>query len=396
AIPQQDLKLQQVLSSIYGINIYGDERDNIIKKWNMLQACWGTGKGYYNNTQPPVEYDHTNPFYCFKSISYSVLPTAENAEGLVKLHFNKKESEISPQKEVIINGLAGVLGNRPNLTVNIEHIKAISENDSEVMISVNEKGITGANRKIYALDLANFLNQPLQKQQLTNAGVTYIGAYMSPTKEQLDEYLRIPPPGIDLPMWQAAQADNPNPAKYIPTPMFGFGDLKKRMVCQEYETGLHNAFLQKANNDIMELKKKHSESVAKLNDRKQKLLELQHRVLKILIKQEAARKVGMAFQPDEETLRARLESLQAQLSVSTQFRGRLQEISSSVSLMDTLKVSLHHEQYRIDPAAQEDIRQFIQMEQTGIKKVVETINKDLKDLKIIQEGLSQSLNESNK
>lgn len=84
-------------------------------------------------------------------------------------------------------------------------------------------------------------------------------------------------------MWQAAQMDNPNPAKYIPTPMFGFTDLKKRMVCQEYETGLHTAFLQKSSEDILELKKKHTASVAQLTDRKQKLLELQHRVLRVCL-----------------------------------------------------------------------------------------------------------------
>ncbi|KAK9736627.1 Nup54 C-terminal interacting domain [Popillia japonica] len=395
-ITAQELKNQQVLTSIYAINIYGDERDNIIKKWNMLQACWGIGKGYYSNNQPPVEYDHTNPFYRFKSVSYSVIPTSQNADGLVKLHFNKKESDLSHQREVLVNGISGILGNKPNLIVNIEHIKAISETDSEVMISVSEKGITGTSRKIYATDLSNFLNQPMQKQQLTNVGVSYIGAYMTPTKEQLDEYLRVPPPGIDLPMWQAAQMDNPNPAKYIPTPMFGFTDLKKRMVCQEYETGLHTAFLQKSSEDILELKKKHTASVAQLTDRKQKLLELQHRVLRILVKQEAARKVGMAFSPDEETLRARLESLQSQLGVSTHFRGKLLELVSSVRLMDTLKVGPHTEQYRINPEAQEDVRQFIQMEQTGIQKVVETINQDLKDLKTIQDGLGQSLSEHNK
>lgn len=64
--------------------------------------------------------------------------------------------------------------------------------------------------------------------------------------------------------------------------------------------------------------------------------------------------------------------------------------------MDTLKVGPHTEQYRINPEAQEDVRQFIQMEQTGIQKVVETINQDLKDLKTIQDGLGQSLSEHNK
>lgn len=64
--------------------------------------------------------------------------------------------------------------------------------------------------------------------------------------------------------------------------------------------------------------------------------------------------------------------------------------------MDTLGAGQHNHQYRFEPSAKEDIRQFIQMEQTGIKKLVETINTDLKDLKIIQDGLSQSLSENNK
>ena len=61
-------KNQQVMASVYSINVFNDERDDILKKWNMLQACWGTGKGYYNSGQPPVEYTPQNPFYrlvCF-------------------------------------------------------------------------------------------------------------------------------------------------------------------------------------------------------------------------------------------------------------------------------------------------------------------------------------------
>ena len=31
-------------STIY-CNVYGDERDAILGRWNVLQAAWGTGKG---------------------------------------------------------------------------------------------------------------------------------------------------------------------------------------------------------------------------------------------------------------------------------------------------------------------------------------------------------------
>lgn len=83
-------------------------------------------------------------------------------------------------------------------------------------------------------------------------------------------------------MWQAAQLDNPNPKQYIPIPINGFVDLKKRVLCEEYETGLHRAFLEKVNNEILELKKKHAASVAQITEQKQKFLQLQHRLLKVV------------------------------------------------------------------------------------------------------------------
>ena len=44
--------------------IYGDERDSIIAKWNQLQAYWGTGKGYSKNGE--VELKPDNPYCRFK------------------------------------------------------------------------------------------------------------------------------------------------------------------------------------------------------------------------------------------------------------------------------------------------------------------------------------------
>lgn len=87
------------------------------------------------------------------------------------------------------------MGNKPNLSIEISQIKAISENQTEIKITVSEKSITGNSRKIPATDLATFLNQPQQKQQLTNVGVTTIAAVVTPSKAELEEYLKQPPPG---------------------------------------------------------------------------------------------------------------------------------------------------------------------------------------------------------
>jgi hypothetical protein len=42
---QAGTAVESVLSSVLYCNIYGDERDAILARWNLLQAAWGTGKG---------------------------------------------------------------------------------------------------------------------------------------------------------------------------------------------------------------------------------------------------------------------------------------------------------------------------------------------------------------
>ncbi|KAL1489308.1 hypothetical protein ABEB36_014231 [Hypothenemus hampei] len=380
-------KNQQVMASVYMINVFNDERDDILKKWNLLQACWGTGKGYFSTTQPPVEYTPQNPFYRFKAMGYNVIPEHDNSEGVVKLVFNKKIADVRNQQDVLKNGLAGILGNQSTLTVDILLIKALSENHTEVKICITEKQVTGSSRKIPATDLAAYLNQPQQKQQLMNVGVTTVTPFVTPSKAELEEYFKNPLPGIDQQMWQAAVQDNPNPKKYIPVPMNGFSELRSRLLNQEYQTGLHSAFLEKVKKDIEDLKKRHANSTSQISDLKQKFLELQHRILRVLVKQESTRKAGMALQPEEEILKGRLELLYAQLNGPKQIKGQINELLSHVKMMQNAPKQTP--QYWIDTEAQEEIKQYLKMEQNGIAQLVSIVNNDLKCLQIIRDGLKE-------
>jgi nuclear pore complex protein Nup54 len=87
--------------------------------------------------------------------------------------------------------------------------------------------------------------------------------------------------GIDPRLWKQAQLDNPNPEKYIPVPMIGFGEVRWRMKCQEQETKLHQAFLDRVAEDIAELQRRHTATVAKIAEYRRKFLELEHRVLQV-------------------------------------------------------------------------------------------------------------------
>ncbi|CAG9859370.1 unnamed protein product [Phyllotreta striolata] len=389
ASQQQTSKSQQAIGSVYAVNVFNDERDDILKKWNMLQACWGTGKGYYNGAQPPIEYDARNPFYRFKAMGYNVVPEHDNSDGIVKLVFNKKMEEMKNQQEVLKNGIAGILGNKPNLTIDIAQIKSLSDNQTEVKVTVSEKGVTGNSRKIPASDLASFLNQPTQKQQLMTVGVISIAPFVTPSKAELEEYLKHPPPGIDAQMWQAAVQDNPNPKKYIPVPVNGFSDLRCRMLHQEHQTGLHQAFLDKVNSDITELKTRHSSSVGQIAELKSKFLELQHRILRILVKQECTRKIGIAIQPEEELLRGRFELMHQQLNNPKQFKGQVNELLSNIKMMAGCYKQASPS-YRLDGEAEEEIKNLLKIEQTGISELIKIIQTDLKALNIIYDGLKQS------
>lgn len=65
-------ELAKIAQAVSLPQIYGDERDAVIAKWNQLQALWGKGKGYYNRQQC-VEFKPDNPFCRFKVCTYLIL-----------------------------------------------------------------------------------------------------------------------------------------------------------------------------------------------------------------------------------------------------------------------------------------------------------------------------------
>lgn len=67
----QPTQLYQQVTALSAPTLLGDERDSILAKWNQLQAYWGTGKGFYSNNNPPVEFTQENPFCRFKVMAGS-------------------------------------------------------------------------------------------------------------------------------------------------------------------------------------------------------------------------------------------------------------------------------------------------------------------------------------
>ena len=62
----ESMQLANMAMSVSLTNIYGDERDTILAKWNQIQAFWGSGKGYFNQQGDAVNFTPDNPFCRFK------------------------------------------------------------------------------------------------------------------------------------------------------------------------------------------------------------------------------------------------------------------------------------------------------------------------------------------
>ncbi|XP_057340527.1 nuclear pore complex protein Nup54 [Microplitis mediator] len=381
---------EALYNAVFNCQLFNDERDNTIARWNLIQALWGTGKAYYATDKPPLELNQENLLCRFKAIGYSCMPTTDNNDGLVVLCFNKKENDLKESKPQLITSLTTILGNKPNLTVNVDNVKASGDSKCQVAICVTEKGVTGSVRKIPANELVGFLSQPVQKQQLTSLGVENMFAQVKLDAAALKEYLENPPCAIDPRLWKQAQLDNPNPETYIPVPMIGFQQVKYRLKCQEEETARHRAFLDQVADKIQELQRAHTATQARLKEHRRSLLELQHRVLQVLVKQEITRKVGLSLQPDEEVLTRRFEAMHAQISAPTQFKGRISEMLSQLRMRRHVDLQ-GQERYTMDPIAQDDIKAYLGLEQDGMAQLIDTISTDLDHLKVIKDGMADLL-----
>lgn len=388
--PQQLNPDECFAQSIFNVSIFGDERDTVIAKWNYLQAMYGTGKAFYNQNAAPIDITPQNYLCRFKAMGYSKMPGKDNKMGHVSLVFNKPANQLKDNQPQIVNQLNQVLGNKPTLIVNVDSIVPLADNKSQLVMFVEEKSQTSnETKKIPATELCNFLNQPMTKNQVTGMGVEQIIAMVLPDEDLLKEYLDNPPKGIDPRMWKQAKQDNPDPKKFIPVPIVGFSELNWRIKCQEAETDIHNQYMSKLQKDIEELKQRHASTTAKMMEHRRKLADLSHRILKIIVKQEITRKVGVGMTPEEEILRSKMENMQVLVSAPTQFKGRLSELLSQMRMQ---RNQWHHavgNGYTLDKDSSEEMKTFLTMQQKAMAFVIETVNKDMKSLKIITDGMNQ-------
>lgn len=386
----QHTQLYQQVTALSAPTLLGDERDTILAKWNQLQAYWGTGKGYYSNNNPPVDFTQENPFCRFKAVGYSCIPAAKDEDGLVALVINKKEPDVRSQQQQLVESLHKFLGSNQMLAVNVDGVKALPDEQTEVIIYIVERSPNGNSKRIPASTLFSYLEQANMKVQLTQLGVVMSIARTELSPAHLKQLLQNAPAGVDPIIWEQAKVDNPDPEKLIPVPMVGFKELLRRLQIQEQMTKQHQTRVDIISNDISELQKNQATTVAKIAQYKRNLMDLSHRVLQVLIKQEIQRKSGYAIQMDEEHLRVQLDTIQSELNAPTQFKGRLNELMSQIRMQNHFGAVRSEERYNVDADLLREIKQHLKQQQDGLSHLISVIKDDLEDIKLIEHGLSDS------
>jgi len=142
--------------------------------------------------------------------------------------------------------------------------------------------------------------------------------------------------------------------------------------------------------EILELQSCHATTMAKMAEYRRNLIHLSHRVLKVMVAQETLRKSGYAVQQDEEQLRIRLESIQAELDAPLQFKGRLNELMSQIRMQTQVPGARAEAKLSMDPVLMDEIQQHLQQQQGALSQLVKIIKEDFEDLKCIEDGFSQT------
>ncbi|XP_016397598.1 nuclear pore complex protein Nup54-like, partial [Sinocyclocheilus rhinocerous] len=189
----QSSQLFNTASALSAPSVLSDERDSILARWNQLQAFWGVGKGYYSSSTPPVEFSQENPFCRFKAVGYSCVPDVKDEDGLVALALNKKEADVRSQQQQLVESMHKVLGGNPTLSVNVEGVRALPDDQAEMIIYLVERSPNGTSKRVPASTLYSYMEQMNVKSALQQLGVIMAVSRTALTPAQLKQLLQSPP-----------------------------------------------------------------------------------------------------------------------------------------------------------------------------------------------------------
>ncbi|KAK6750107.1 hypothetical protein RB195_002227 [Necator americanus] len=374
-----------LVRSLTKVELFGDERDEMVAKLNQLAAALGTGCGYYKDGQQPVQYTQGGPFHRIKAIGYNRTSEYADSDGIVALVVKASftDYQTSEQKQKFVDTLFVILGSKPTIHAHIESVKALPDNLTEVCVYVTEK----FRGRISSKELAQFFNQATQKQQLETqlkVDKEKIVCRVKMDKQQKELYLKDPPTGFDASLWAQAVRENPDPEKLLPYPIRGFEQLRARQKAQIENVQVENAVVEAMKSRIARLETSVTAASVQLAQQKVIQQRLSHRLLRVLSMQMLSQRFTQGIDATEESMQSALESINARLNAPYQIKERIAEISETLRTDDAaLRSSLSKEANFIDEADALNLKKYLDRCQDGLESLVAVLNSNLEDLQLM-------------
>jgi nuclear pore complex protein Nup54 len=214
--PQQPIAQQQITPEVFtsaltNAQVFNDERDAILTKWNQLQACYGFGKLFFQNNS--IDVDKDNRYNRFKTIGYSCKPSTRNEDGLVCLIINQKEEMVKTNQKSISDSLHKIFNSDQALIIKIETIKPIEESRTELIFYITKRtsALNEQGERVPAMMVFEHLNKqeppsgmmslkttPSVRQQLEQLNVVHFYPLVGLNDDQVKAYLETPPSGKEM------------------------------------------------------------------------------------------------------------------------------------------------------------------------------------------------------
>ncbi|XP_042875293.1 nucleoporin p54-like isoform X17 [Penaeus japonicus] len=362
---------------------FNNENDEVLRKWNQLQAFWGAGKGYYAPNMPPVEFTPENPYCRFKVVCYARLPDYRNEDGHVQVNIGKPLSEVEQHKQQIVTTLTTLFN---GAEVVVEAIYAMKGTNQTVLhMHVLQPLPNGGKQKAPSSDVYRHMAAPTSAETVKNLCIQDVIPLVSLTEKQMREYLDTPQRGIDPALWEQGKRENPDPKKFFPVVKVGFQELQMQFKEQEQHAEKLQTSMKEITDAITQLKHKQAMVKAAIQNAKWKQANLTRRVLKLASAQEVERKRGVPLDQTEEQIRMRLEDLYVQLMQPTQYRGCLNELMAQMSVKPSGSRSCPR--YGLVNDKEKDVSQYISWQQEALNAVVAVLKEDL----LIADSMAEEL-----
>ncbi|KZT04934.1 uncharacterized protein LAESUDRAFT_682065 [Laetiporus sulphureus 93-53] len=195
-------------------------------------------------------------------------------------------------------------------------------------------------------------------------------------------------------LWQKAVRENPDPSCLVPVIATGFDDLQTRVEAQSQQAAAHQERLKEIQTRIAALTQRHQLSnVSRLQRAAALQTQLTHRVLKVVqhLHLLIPSLRSSAIRPEEEALRAVLEDIDQEIrrpGGTGRMRGKLNELWALVGAVTAARERDRNaggvEWAVVDDEGLSQIAQILSEEQAGLAHLTKVLQKDLKDLAVIQ------------